>query len=328
MEPLNIHDVDKYGDVLATCSIPDENEGEDLGTLRISSKALSLASPVLQAMLDPGKGFQESKVDQASGAKKIRLEAETLESVLLAMNIIHHRHSKNPKELDLMQIYQLATFCDKYQLQAGVFLAIEVWSAPLWRIATSSRTYPLENYAYWLWIGKVFRMKEVLEICTPRLIRNIKFKHVLSLGDASLHPGMSTLTHAILNERDRRIEKLVVLLSRIRGEIEAAYLKCQSPAEFKDSRDKFLPLGLVSALLVELGSGQRDMPINHFSILELFSIIQTTFSWSNGLVCNYCRYGREHTPDMGSMTCKITELTHEMIDEEFPESLLSPFLSE
>ncbi|KAF3931651.1 hypothetical protein ABW20_dc0107663 [Dactylellina cionopaga] len=136
MKLLEIQDIDKAGDVfLAYYRHVDEehsNQYGHLGILRGSLKALALASPVLDAMLNPSHGFKESHIDELSGMKEVRWMTEDLEVATIVMNIIHDQNSSIPKSLTLSQLYDMATLWDCYQFDESLIVALNGWTKTLW----------------------------------------------------------------------------------------------------------------------------------------------------------------------------------------------------
>ncbi|KAF3195265.1 hypothetical protein TWF225_003673 [Orbilia oligospora] len=140
-EPLKNYDIDSTGDAVATLISADDDNIE-LSTLRLSSKILSLVSPVFKSMLDPAKGFKESLL-KPNGMKEICITAFSEKSTIVAMNILHYQPESlpGPTEVSSRELYNLASFADYYQCQRFLKLWAPIWAMPIWRIHCAQEVF-------------------------------------------------------------------------------------------------------------------------------------------------------------------------------------------
>ncbi|OAP54365.1 hypothetical protein AYL99_11466 [Fonsecaea erecta] len=98
-------DIDPVGDLVIEI---------DHERLRISSKVLSLASPVFNVMLR--SGFKEGNVQTTDDSPRvIPLPEDDLEAFKLVCRVIHFQLDHIPQELKIESLEKLALVCDKYQ---------------------------------------------------------------------------------------------------------------------------------------------------------------------------------------------------------------------
>ncbi|KIW31444.1 uncharacterized protein PV07_03094 [Cladophialophora immunda] len=110
-------DIDPVGDLVI--EIEDER-------LRISSKVLSLASPVFGAMLS--SGFKEGSLQTVEDNPRIiPLPEDDLEAFKLICKIIHFQLDQIPQELKIDSLENLALVCDKYQCTVAMRHCAALW---------------------------------------------------------------------------------------------------------------------------------------------------------------------------------------------------------
>lgn len=83
---------------------------EDWVTFQVSSKAMSLASPVWRTMLDPNGPFRESQSDN----NEITFPDDDAKALLNLLLVAHLRFQDVPKELTFEQLLNVCILCDKY----------------------------------------------------------------------------------------------------------------------------------------------------------------------------------------------------------------------
>ncbi|OCL05089.1 hypothetical protein AOQ84DRAFT_345261, partial [Glonium stellatum] len=113
--------MDKNGDVLFELG----KDGNTKSRLLVSSKVLSLASPVFAAMFT--HGFREGENLSASSPRLIPLLGDDPAALTLLCKILHFRTADIPMTLDVTALANLAILCDKYDC-AG---CVKPWSM-LW----------------------------------------------------------------------------------------------------------------------------------------------------------------------------------------------------
>ncbi|OAL20982.1 hypothetical protein AYO22_08402 [Fonsecaea multimorphosa] len=109
--------IDPTGDLV----IDIENE-----RLRISSKVLSLASPVFGVMLS--SGFKEGTPQSTDDSPRvIPLPEDDLEAFKLVCRVIHFQLDQIPQELKIDSLEKLALVCDKYQCTVAMRHCAALW---------------------------------------------------------------------------------------------------------------------------------------------------------------------------------------------------------
>ncbi|MCJ1282565.1 hypothetical protein MMC26_001889 [Xylographa opegraphella] len=98
-----IEEIDPDGDVVF--QLPDDHR------IRVSSKALSLGSPVFKAMFR--SNFAEGRKLQLGEARQVELEDDANAMTTLC-NILHHRTRNVPRSHSGSSLMQLAIITDKY----------------------------------------------------------------------------------------------------------------------------------------------------------------------------------------------------------------------
>lgn len=84
--------------------------GEEWVTFQVSSKVMSLASPVWRAMLDPNGPFRESQSDN----NEIIFPDDDSEALLILLSAAHLRFQDVPKDLSFEGLLNVCILCDKY----------------------------------------------------------------------------------------------------------------------------------------------------------------------------------------------------------------------
>jgi hypothetical protein len=93
--------------------------------LLVSSKVLSLASPVFAAMFK--HGFQEGRNLSSGSLEPIPLPDDNAEAITLLFNVLHFRSRDVPWSPSLITLAHLAVVCDKYDCVAAVASWSTVW---------------------------------------------------------------------------------------------------------------------------------------------------------------------------------------------------------
>jgi hypothetical protein len=93
----------------------------------VSSKHMTLASPVFKAMLATG-GFKEGLGRNAAGQLEVELSEDDQAVMIIVLNIIHGRNRVVPKRIDLNMLTNLAILVDKYQMVEAVESFSEFWT--------------------------------------------------------------------------------------------------------------------------------------------------------------------------------------------------------
>ncbi|KAK3934812.1 hypothetical protein QBC46DRAFT_273059 [Diplogelasinospora grovesii] len=135
-------------------------------TFLVSSRHLILASPVLKAALTGG--WNESIARETDGPREISTEGWDVQAMIIIMNIVHHKWSQVPREVDLELLAKIAVVVDYYQTyEMGQFMGT------LWveRLRTPLPDSYGREIMLWLCISSVFRDAEVFRHATKVVIR-------------------------------------------------------------------------------------------------------------------------------------------------------------
>ncbi|KAF3923091.1 hypothetical protein ABW20_dc0106160 [Dactylellina cionopaga] len=227
-------------------------------------------------MLNPSHGFKESQVNESSDLKEIRLAADSFKSAQVVMNVIHHQNSRIPgrTEIDLESLYNLSSFCDCYNFQEAMALAVQIWAGALWSSVSSKLPLTIidRDFIRWLWIGKTFSIREILEKTVPFVMFQIKStNNTLVLGDIAFHSGA-----AIWNERERRIRLLTDLINTKFAEIQHDCSGDLVLPQLKAISKDMLRNGLLFTLKLQMGYQQQNL--DHLTLREVFDLAYDTIS--------------------------------------------------
>ena len=103
-----------------------QTEGTDTpANLLVSSKVLSLASPVFAALLGPK--FLEGNHIRRGDSPIIELHDDDPAAITLICNILHYRYDSVPTQLEAEQLRQIAILCDKYDCSKSFQPWTEKW---------------------------------------------------------------------------------------------------------------------------------------------------------------------------------------------------------
>ncbi|CAD6448668.1 a3938c3d-7df9-4018-8993-d9c3dc00e44b [Sclerotinia trifoliorum] len=118
----------------------------------VSSKHMSLASPVFKAMLQGG--FREGIELKTTGKVEVPLPDDDPAAMRILINIIHGRMNSVPLNIDLELFTQMAILADKYQCTEVVRPFPSIWTNGLTTGWTTSST----SIACWLCIAWHFEL--------------------------------------------------------------------------------------------------------------------------------------------------------------------------
>ena len=103
-----------------------KHHGQDRN-FQVSSKAMSLASPVWRTMLDPSGPFREAKPDNG----EIAFPEDDAEALLVLLLAAHLRYQEVPQTLKYEQLLNLCIVCDKYDCVGLLRPWISKWETAL-----------------------------------------------------------------------------------------------------------------------------------------------------------------------------------------------------
>ena len=129
--------------------------------MRVSSKHLTLASPIFKAMLQPK--FKEGLQLHSHGYAELPLPDDNSAALLILLNLIHGQFRKVPRKIDLWMLAELAVLVDKYELLETTEMLLDYWLPHL------RCTIPLvlnDDLLPWICISRVFRKPDIFEKVT------------------------------------------------------------------------------------------------------------------------------------------------------------------
>ncbi|KAI9048631.1 hypothetical protein LZ554_007463 [Drepanopeziza brunnea f. sp. 'monogermtubi'] len=129
----------------------------------VSSKHLSLASPVFKAMLQGS--FRESQILHSTGKVEVPLPEDNPAHFEILLNLIHGRPKRVPTEVDLVTLTGLAILVDKYQLADVVDLYKSLWAQNLKDTFPEIYMSNMEMLS-WLTFAWVFKLPEEFQTVT------------------------------------------------------------------------------------------------------------------------------------------------------------------
>ncbi|KAF8545524.1 hypothetical protein BDD12DRAFT_800569 [Trichophaea hybrida] len=157
-----------------TLTVLDASKGDvtiRLATAReqvtVSSKLLSFASPVFEAMLRPT--FAEGIQLEKTGTTEFTLDDDHPEALVIVLKVIHHCTDDIPDYLDVGMIYIVALIVDKYDVVRPLVSWFKLWIQPFRGIAAKS-----PRYKEWFWISWVSRDAALFAETTRRLVLETK----------------------------------------------------------------------------------------------------------------------------------------------------------
>ena len=136
--------------------------GEEWVTFQVSSKAMSLASPVWRRMLDPNGPFRESRSDN----NKITFPDDDSEALLILLLAAHLRFQDVPQEVWFQQLLNVCILCDKYDCITLVRPWISRWQAREIHLAGQYK------YEEWMFVAWTTGDKATFERAGRTLISN------------------------------------------------------------------------------------------------------------------------------------------------------------
>ncbi|KAF2491511.1 hypothetical protein BU16DRAFT_440318, partial [Lophium mytilinum] len=143
--------LDEHGDVVFELG---RNDGGTVTHLRVSSKILTLASPVFKAMFT--HGFAESQDLSSTAPRLIPLPDDNTRAMVLLSRILHHKVARIPKKLSLGALVDLAILSDKYDCSVPLNVYGTLWVAELMESACKGRYKELLFATYILDLPEAF----------------------------------------------------------------------------------------------------------------------------------------------------------------------------
>ncbi|RHZ59253.1 uncharacterized protein CDV56_105070 [Aspergillus thermomutatus] len=98
------------------------------GRMKVSSKHLSLASPVFKKMLHgPWQEAQGLRVGEVG----IEMDRQNIDAMLMLMKVIHGHWPDIPRTVSLETLAEITTLVDYYNCQKAIHHALQLWIRPL-----------------------------------------------------------------------------------------------------------------------------------------------------------------------------------------------------
>jgi len=142
--------------------------------MMVCSKAMKRVSPVFKAMLSRGT-FKEGIELLDTGTVEVPLLDDNVEAMIIALDIIHSRNRRVPRQVDFDTLFNLMILADKYQMVEAIEAYSTGWAASL--RAELPRKYETgtesEQVVHkWIAISWVFELPEEFQKMTELVERN------------------------------------------------------------------------------------------------------------------------------------------------------------
>lgn len=163
------HTFDPDGDVFLLVRNSAVDKSSEAIDMQVSSKHLTLASPVFKAMLS--RNYLEGATLNTMGSVQVNLDDDS-QALVVLLSIIHSQPSKIPSSIDLNLLVGIATLVDKYQLHEAAALLSGYW------INALKREIPkewCEAMYHWLFISWVFKLEDEFKLATHAAQRCLQY---------------------------------------------------------------------------------------------------------------------------------------------------------
>ncbi|MCJ1266901.1 hypothetical protein MMC22_006786 [Lobaria immixta] len=155
-----------------TCMNDENNTGPKTIRVQCSSKHLTLASSVFEAMLS--RNFKEDAILRSKGTSELPLLYDDPAVLLILLNIIHGQTKEIPLEIDLCMLTKIAIVVDKYQLQMVMGILSRVW---IDRLNTKIPQSVTEDLRRWIYVTWIFRCPAEFKLVTQIAERQYAIDH-------------------------------------------------------------------------------------------------------------------------------------------------------
>ncbi|KAK5991237.1 Nicotinate-nucleotide pyrophosphorylase [Cladobotryum mycophilum] len=174
---------------------------------RVSSKHLSLASPVFQKMLS---GPWKEGAQTTQKTRCITTSEWDAEALLILLDIIHGHHRDVPKSLDIETLGRIAILVDYYQCHEIIEIFGNMWLNNLnGKLPTSIR----EDLMTWLFVSSVFSCSDVFEKISELAVRKFKAPFETDL------PMPSNMLEALNDRREGILVEMAIMLARVQTDL-------------------------------------------------------------------------------------------------------------
>ncbi|GFF37901.1 hypothetical protein IFM58399_05055 [Aspergillus lentulus] len=183
--------------------------------MRVSSKHLSLASPVFKKMLHgPWKEAQGLRL----GDLEIEMNWQNMDAMLILMNAIHGNWPDIPRDVSLEMLVEMATLVDYYNCRKAIDHALEHWTRKLLGGAANASS---DDIVRWIWVSCVLRSTRVFKSATCRAVTQNKGP-ISTLGLPIPQPFID----AINKRREHGIKTTLYSLRRLVTDLRDGRTSC------------------------------------------------------------------------------------------------------
>ncbi|EAW19911.1 uncharacterized protein NFIA_095310 [Aspergillus fischeri NRRL 181] len=189
--------------------------------IKVSSKHLSLASPVFEKMFH---GLWKETQGLRGGPIDMEMDWQNMDAMLILMNAIHGNGPDVPREVGIEMLKEISILVDYYDCHKAIHLALDLWIRPL--LAQMAKEF-CDEILSWIWISWVFRLNDPFRSATRCVVAQSKGP-ISSLGLPIYH----RIVDAIEKRRDHcmkgTLEALRRLLTDLRDGRNSCSFECDS----------------------------------------------------------------------------------------------------
>lgn len=206
--------IDADGDLILILTKP-KNPQVAYTHSRVSSKHMTLASPVFKAMLAPNV-FQEGTILATTGKVTVPLPDDDIDAFTILLYIIHARNNLVPLNVSVQQLTDITILVDKYLLHDAVCWFVDMWFKNLNNeglCCSTSRVLSPRELTKWLWIAWVFQKKELYKDLTKLAVKGFPLSYnnaTDSLFIPQKHIGAPLPSSRVVKTCDPKGEALIM----------------------------------------------------------------------------------------------------------------------
>lgn len=205
--------IDSNGDVVLQVG-----HGEDGKSLQVSSKVLSLASPVFAAMLN--STFMEGAVPAHGRSRTVSLPEDDIGPVTTLCLIFHlQSHRVNLKEFDPFE--RLAIVCDKYDCAR----ALKPWST-LWLQKWPGTASGEDDYWKMLYISYAYDDRAAFYAASRGIVQH--YTEAMMTAACGSRPGLAILPEGVMSSRPHPLQTSSLVLKLLRRHPRAETRDCRN----------------------------------------------------------------------------------------------------
>ncbi|KAM0161538.1 hypothetical protein ACHAQE_004093 [Botrytis cinerea] len=196
----------------------------------VSSKHMSIASPVFKDMLKAGspEGIELKK----TGKVELSLHDDDSKAWNILLNIIHGRFRSVPLDISLSMFTQIALLCHKYQMHEVAYVF-----TPAWKMSAGHESVSGEDIPRWIFIAWVFNMADVLEEITKGIALNYTGNGIKKLLSITSLPIPRLITDELESSREHAIGELVEMLDYTIKRYQDNSSKCSIGTRYGEGRE-------------------------------------------------------------------------------------------